>query len=137
MGDEIEVISAVRDFPSEEKADVIDDGGEIVLIKVSIKPGEEYGGCVSAGDFQLSWDDGADYWMNKNSILEDEMNDADFSPLEDLSRRDGGETTGWIAYTADEKKDTYKIEYTRRGAKVIGSDKTIDEFQKHITIPAA
>lgn len=45
--------------------------------------------------------------------------------------------TGWIAYTADEKKDTYKIEYTRRGAKVIGSDKTIDEFQKHITIPAA
>lgn len=49
----------------------------------------------------------------------------------------GGETTGWIAYTADEKKDTYKIEYTRRGAKVIGSDKTIDEFQKHITIPAA
>lgn len=61
-----------------------------MLIKVSIKPGEEYGGCVSAGDFQLSWDDGADYWMNKNSILEDEMNDADFSPLEDLSRRDGG-----------------------------------------------
>ena len=36
MGDTIEVISAVRDFPSTEEADLIAEGGEVVLLQVKI-----------------------------------------------------------------------------------------------------
>ncbi|MFE6645515.1 transcriptional regulator [Nocardioides sp. NPDC057772] len=137
MGDTIEVISAVRDFPSKESADVIADGGEIVLLQVKIKPGQEYGGRISDGNFQISWDNGADFWTPDTSQLEEELTAAKRTPFDDISRRDGGEVTGWIAFEADEKADTYLIEYSRAGAKVIGSDKEIAEFKKQIEIPAS
>ncbi|MER7558465.1 transcriptional regulator [Nocardioides sp. NPDC126508] len=137
MGDSIEIVSAVRDFPSKESADVIADGGEVVLLQVKIKPGKEYGGRISDGNFQISWDKGADFWTPDTSQLEEEMTAAKRTPFDDIARRDGGEATGWIAFEADEKADTYLIEYTRAGAKVIGSDKEIAEFKKQIEIPAS
>ncbi|MDO5618301.1 transcriptional regulator [Kocuria sp.] len=137
MGDSIEVVSVVRDFQSEEEAETIDAGGEVVLMEVKVTPGTEYGGLVSAGNFKISWDDGADFWNNKTRSVESEMESAGFTPFEDVSRRDGGEHTGWIAFVADERADTYLVEYTRRGADVIGSDETIDEFTTEFEIPAA
>ena len=89
MGDTIEVISAVRDFSSKESADVITDGGEIVLLQVKIKPGQEYGGRLSDGNFQISWDNGADFWTPDTSKLEDELTAAKRTPFDDISRRDG------------------------------------------------
>ena len=136
MGDTIEVISAVRDFPSKEKADTIADGGEVVLLQVKVKPGKEYGGLIQDGNFQISWDKGADFWTPESQMGE-EMTAAKRTPFEDISRRDGGEATGWIAFEAEEKADTYLIEYERRGAKVIGADKEIPEFKKQIEIPAS
>lgn len=137
MGDTIEVISAVRDFPSTEEADLIADGGEVVLVQVKIAPGKEYGGRVSEGNFEISWDKGADFESSDTRLMTEEMAAAKRTPLEDVQRRDGGEHTGWIAFQVDEKADTYLIEYTRDGAKVIGSDKTIAEFKEQVEIPAS
>ncbi|NYI80568.1 transcriptional regulator [Nocardioides panzhihuensis] len=136
MGDTIEIISAVRDFPSTEEADLIADGGEVVLVQVKVKPGKEYGGRVSEGNFEISWDKGADFESSDTRLMTEEMTAAKRTPLEDVQRRDGGEHTGWIAFQVDEKADTYLIEYTRDGAKVIGSDKTIAEFEEQVEIPA-
>lgn len=137
MGDTIEVISAVRDFPSTEEADLIAEGGEVVLVQVKIAPGKEYGGRVSEGNFEISWDKGADFESSDTRLMTEEMTAAKRTPLEDVQRRDGGEHTGWIAFQVDEKADTYLIEYTRDGAKVIGSDKTIAEFTEQVEIPAS
>lgn len=136
MGDSIEVVSALRDFPSEEEADLIAEGGEVVLLEVSVTPGTEYGGLISMGNFKISWDDGADFWGNKTRMVEEEMDAAGYTPFEDVSRRDGGEHTGWIAFLADERAETYLVEYSRAGAEVIGSDETIDEFTTEFEIPA-
>jgi hypothetical protein len=136
MGDTIEVVSAVRDFPSTEEADLIAEGGEVVLLQVKIKPGKEYGGRISDGNFDISWDNGADFESADTRLMTEELTAAKRTPLEDVQRRDGGEHTGWIAFRVDEKADTYIIEYTRDGAKVIGSDKTIDEFTEQVEIPA-
>lgn len=135
-GDSVEIISAIRDFPSQEQADLIADGGEVVLLQVKIAPGDEYGGRISAGNFKISWDEGADYWGNKTRMVEEEMDEADFAPLEDISRRDGGQHTGWIAFFADERAETYLVQYERSEAKVIGSDETIDAFVVDVEIPA-
>lgn len=137
MGDTIEIISAVRDFPSTEEADLIADGGEVVLVQVKITPGKEYGGRVSEGNFEISWDKGADFESSDTRLMTEEMTAAKRTPLEDVQRRDGGEHTGWIAFQVDEKADTYLIEYARDGAKVIGSDKTIAEFTEQVEIPAS
>lgn len=137
MGDTIEVISAVRDFPSKEEADLIADGGEVVLLQVKVTPGKEFGGRLSEGNFEISWDQGADFNSSDTRLMTEEMSAAGRTPLEDIARRDGGEHTGWIAFQIDEKADTYVIEYLRDGAKVIGSDKEIPEFKKQIEIPAA
>ncbi|MFD4325818.1 transcriptional regulator [Nocardioides sp. NPDC058538] len=136
MGDKIEVVSAVRDFPSAEEAELIAEGGEVVLVQVKIKPGKEYGGRISEGNFEISWDKGADFESSDTRLMTEEMTAAKRTPLEDVQRRDGGEHTGWIAFQVDEKADTYLIEYTRDGAKVIGSDKTIAEFTEQVEIPA-
>ncbi|WP_292649774.1 transcriptional regulator [Nocardioides sp.] len=135
MGDTVEVISAVRDFPSTEEADLIADGGEVVLLQVKVKPGKEYGGSVSYSNFDISADGGSDF-DSADSQLEEELTAANRTPLDSVRRMEGGETTGWIAYTVDEKGDTYLIEYERPGAKVIGSDKTIAEFKEQVEIPA-
>lgn len=137
MGDTIEILNAVRNFPSEERADLIEGGGEVVLVEVNVTPGDEFGGRISAGNFKISWDDGDDFWNNDTRMIEDEMEDAGYSPLEDISRIDGGEHTGWFAFFVDEESDTYLLEYDRPGAEVIGSDETIDEFVKIIDIPSA
>lgn len=137
MGDTLEVLSAVRDFPSDEEADLIADGGEVVLLEVSVTPGEEYGGLVSMSNFKISWDDGADFWGNKTRMIEDEMDEAGYTAFEDVSRRDGGEHTGWIAFFVDERADTYLVDYERRGAEVIGSDEVIDPFEEQFEIPGS
>lgn len=135
MGDTVEVISAVRDFPSTEEADLIADGGEVVLLQVKVKPGKEFGGSVSYSNFDISADGGTDF-DSADSQLEEELTAAKRTPLDSVRRMEGGEHTGWIAYTVDEKADTYVVEYVRDGAKVIGSDKTIEEFKQQVEIPA-
>ncbi|MFJ9392505.1 transcriptional regulator [Nocardioides sp. NPDC101246] len=137
MGDTIEVVSAVRDFPSTEEADLIAEGGEVVLLQVKIKPGTEYGGRISEGNFEISWDQGADFEGSDTRLMTEELTAAKRTPLEDVQRRDGGEHTGWIAFQVEEKTDTYLVEYERDGAKVIGSDKTIAEFTEQVEIPAS
>lgn len=136
MGDTVEVISAVRDFQSTEEAELIAEGGEIVLLQVKVTPGKEFGGLIQDGNFQISWDDGADFWSPDTDEVATELTAAKRKPFEDVSRRDGGEHTGWIAFEVDEKADTYVVEYERSGAKVIGSDKTIAEFKEQVEIPA-
>lgn len=136
MGDTVEVISAVRDFQSTEEAELIAEGGEIVLLQVKVTPGKEFGGLIQDGNFQISWDKGADFWSPDTDEVATELTAAKRKPFEDVSRRDGGEHTGWIAFEVDEKADTYVIEYERSGAKVIGSDKTIAEFKEQVEIPA-
>lgn len=135
LGDSIEVVSAIRDFPSDEESDFIAEGGEVVLLQLSVTPGEEYGGRISAGDFTISWDDGADFWNNKTRMVEDEMTAAGFEPADGFARRDG-EATGWIAFLADERSDTYLVEYNRGPASVIGSDEEIPSFTTEFEIPA-
>lgn len=137
MGDTVEILSAVRDFPSDEHADLVEDGGEVVLVEVNVAPGDEFGGRISDGNFKISWDDGADFWNNDTRMVADEMEAADRPVLEDVSRTDGGEHTGWIAFLADEKADTYLLEYLRDAAEVIGSDETVDEFAEEVEIPAS
>lgn len=135
-GDTIEVISAVRDFPSEEGAEVVAEGGEMVLLQVKVTPGKEFGGLIQDGNFQISWDKGADFWSPDTDDVATELTAAKRKPFEDVSRRDGGEHTGWIAFEVDEKGDTYVVEYERPAAKIIGSDKTIAEFKEQVEIPA-
>ncbi|TQL70727.1 hypothetical protein FB381_4669 [Nocardioides albertanoniae] len=136
MGDSIEVVSAVRDFPSKEEADLISDGGEVVLLQVKVKPGKEFGGRVSSGNFEISADK-SDFSTDDTRLMTDELEAAKRTPFDDIARRDGGEATGWIAFQVDEKADTYVVSYTRDAAKVIGSDKQINEFKQEIEIPAS
>ena len=136
IGDTIQIVSAVRHFPSTEQADLIAHGGEVVLIEVTITPGTDFGGRISEGDFKISWDNGADFWNNKTRMVADEMNAADFPALEDIARRDGGEHTGWIAFLVDQQADTYLLQYTRPESKIIGSDEVLDEFLVEVEIPA-
>lgn len=135
LGDSIEIVSAIRDFPSEEEAELIADGGEVVLLQISVTPSDEWGGRVSAGDFEISWDDGADFWNNKTRMVEDEMTDAGFEPTDGFSRRDG-EATAWIAFLPEERQDSYLVRYGRGPAEVIGSDEEIDSFSTEFEIPA-
>lgn len=137
MGDTVEVLSAIRDFPSEEEAELMVDGGEVVLLEVSVMPGDEYGGLVSMGNFEISWDEGDEFWGNKTRLVEEEMDAAGYAPLDDVSRSDGGEHSGWIAFLVDERADTYLVNYERDGAKVIGSDEEIDAFDQEFEIPAS
>lgn len=134
--DVIEIIKVIRDFDSEEQADVIADGGEVVLVQVKVSPGEKYGGAVSEGAFQISWD-GDEFWSNKTRLVTEDLEAADLEAFDRISRRDGGSQTGWIAFVVDERTDSYQLQYTRDAAKVIGSDETIDEFVKEIEIPSA
>lgn len=136
MGDTIEIVSVVRDFPSEEESELIENGGEVVLVEVSATPGEEYGGAISEGDFEISWDDGQEFWMNKTRMVEAEMEDADRPIFDRVRRMDGEDHTGWIAFLVDERADTYILEYSRSAAEVIGSDETVDEFTEELEIPA-
>lgn len=136
MGDTVEIVSAVRHFNSDDQAELIEAGGEVVLVEVSIAPGDEYGGRLSNGNFKISWDDGADFWNNDTRMIEDELEEADRPPLEDISRSDGGEHSGWIAFFVDEESDTYILEYERPAGEVIGSEETIDAFVEEIEIPA-
>lgn len=136
MGDTVEVVSAVRHFDSDDQAELIEAGGEVVLVEVNIAPGDEYGGRLSSDNFKISWDDGADFWNNDTRMIEDEMEEADRPPLEDISRSDGGEHSGWIAFFVDEESDTYLLEYERREGEVIGSGDTIDEYVEEVEIPA-
>ncbi len=136
MEDTIEIVSVVRDFPSEEESELIENGGEVVLVEVSATPGEEYGGAISEGDFEISWDDGQEFWMNKTRMVEAEMEDADRPIFDRVRRMDGEDHTGWIAFLVDERADTYILEYSRSAAEVIGSDETIDEFTEELEIPA-
>ncbi|MGI6879461.1 transcriptional regulator [Microbacterium sp. gxy059] len=135
MGDTIQVVSAIRDFPSEAEADLIAEGGEVVLVQVEVTTGDEFGGLVSAGDLEISWDEGADFWNNKTRMIADEMEAAGYEVFDDVSRRDGG-ATGWIGYLVDERADSYQLKYHRSGAEVIGSDEVIDAFDAELVIPA-
>lgn len=137
MGDEISILGAVRGFPSEENADVYEDGGEIVLVEVEVAPGDEFGGAISVGAFAISWDDGADFWNNDTRHVEEEMAEAGYPALEDVRRMDGETGTGWVAFFVDEVADTYIVEYERRAASVIGSDEEIDAFVETFEIPSA
>lgn len=137
IGDSIEIVSAVRDFPSEEHSDLIEGGGEVLLVELHITPGEDFGGRIADGNFKVSWDDGADFWNNDTRLVADEMEAADRPVLEDISRIDGGDHSGWIAFLVDEKADTYLVEYLRPAAEVIGSDETLDEFSEEVEIPAS
>jgi len=135
--DTIEIISAIRNFPSEKEAETIEEGGEVVLVEVKVTPGQKFGGSIREGSFEISWDGGSDFWNNTTRTLEDELKEADMERFEKISRRDGGSATGWIAYAVREKADTYTLEYTRSAAKIIGQDETIDEFSEQVEIPAA
>lgn len=134
--DVVEIVSVIRNFPSEEQADVIADGGEVVLVQVKVTPGEQYGGAISEGAFKISWDGGSEYWSNKTRMVTEDLEDADLEEFDRIARRDGGSKSGWIAFIVEEKTDSYHLEYTRDAAKVIGSDKTIDEFVEEIEIPS-
>lgn len=132
--DKVEILSVIRNFPSKEMAEDIADGGEVVLVQVKVTPGKKFGGAVSEGSFQISWDDGGDFWSNKTRMVEDELKAADLELFDRIARRDGGSKSGWIGYVVKEKADTYQLEYTRRAAKVIGQDKTIKEFTKQVKL---
>lgn len=135
--DKIEIVSVIRNFSSEQKADDIANGGEVVLVQVKVTPGQKFGGAVSEGSFEISWDGGSEFWNNKTRMVEDELKAADLELFDRIARRDGGSKSGWIAYVAKEKSDSYQLEYTRRAAKIIGQDKTIKEFSKQVDIPAS
>lgn len=137
MGDDISILSAVRNFQSEENADVYEDGGEIVLIEVEVTPGQEYGGAISVGAFAISWDDGADFWNNDTRHVEDDMAAAGYPALEDVRRMEGETGTGWVAFFAGDAANTYIIEYERRAASVIGSDEELDAFVETFEVPSS
>ena len=137
MDDDIEVLSAVRNFESSKKATAIKLGGEVVLLEVKITPGKKYSGLIQSGAFKISDDGGADYRYDQTTGVKAEMEAAGYEPFENVSRRDGGTHKGWIAYVPDEKKETYKIRYERGAGKVMGTDEKIPEFTTTFDIPAA
>jgi hypothetical protein len=137
MDDSIEVLSAVRNFESSKKSTAIELGGEVVLLEVKITPGKKYSGLIQSGAFKISNDGGADYRYDQTTGVKAEMQAAGYEPFENVSRRDGGTHTGWIAYVPDEKKDTYKIRYERGAGKVMGTDEKIPEYTTTFDIPNA
>ncbi|WP_426936945.1 transcriptional regulator [Brevibacterium sp. LE-L] len=137
MDDDIEVLSAVRNFESSKKATTIELGGEVVLLEVKITPGKKYSGLIQSGAFKISNDGGADYRYDQTTGVKAEMEAAGYEPFENVTRRDGGTHTGWIAYVPDKKKDTYTIRYERGAGKVMGTDEKIPEYTKTFDIPAA
>ncbi|WP_166821043.1 transcriptional regulator [Brevibacterium limosum] len=136
MQDKIEVLSAVRNFDSSQKATSIELGGEVVLLEVKITPGQKYSGLIQSGAFKISDDGGADYRYDQTDGLEAEMRAAGYEPFEDVTRRDGGTHQGWLAYVPDEKQDTYTIRYERGPGKVMGTEEKVPEFTTTFDIPS-
>lgn len=137
MGDEIEIISTVRNFESTDQTDLIDSGDKVVLLKVKATPGDEFGGFISTRDFEIPYDGGADYWNNLARSVEDEMEDAGFTPFEDVCSRDGKAQEGRIALLLDEKAGTYQVQYLRGAEEVIGIGERNEELEKTIDIPCS
>jgi len=137
MDDSIEVLSAVRNFESSEKASAIELGGEVVLLEVKVTPGQKYGGLVSIGDFEISYDGGNAYHYNQTSGVEEEMEAAGYTPMENVSRRDGGTHQGWIAFVPSEQADTYKIRYERGEGEVMGTGEKVPAYTEVFDIPSA
>ncbi|QFQ31446.2 hypothetical protein EEW87_015595 [Janibacter melonis] len=129
LGNTVEVTKIVRDFASEDFANIAEDGGEIVLVEIDAKAGDEFSGGVN-GPFKLRAD-GTD--SSSTSIVDDELEAAGMTPFDGPSR--GEEATGWLAFQINTRADSYEFVYTRLAAKVIGSDKTFPKEEWTIELP--
>lgn len=129
LGNTVEVTKIVRDFASEDFANIAEDGGEIVLVEIDAKAGDEFSGGVN-GPFKLRAD-GTD--SSSTSIVDDELEAAGMTPFDGPSR--GEEATGWLAFQVNTRADSYDFVYTRLAAKVIGSDKTFPKEEWTIELP--
>lgn len=129
LGNTVEVTKIVRDFASEDFANIAGDGGEIVLVEIDAKAGDEFSGGVN-GPFKLRAD-GTD--SSSTSIVDDELEAAGMTPFDGPSR--GEEATGWLAFQVNTRADSYEFVYTRLAAKVIGSDKTFPKEEWTIELP--
>lgn len=129
LGNTVEVTKIVRDFASEDFANIAEDGGEIVLVEIDAKAGDEFSGGVN-GPFKLRAD-GTD--SSSTSIVDDELEAAGMTPFDGPSR--GEEATGWLAFQVNTRADSYEFVYTRLAAKVIGSDKTFPKEEWAIELP--
>ncbi|GAA1240177.1 hypothetical protein GCM10009633_11480 [Janibacter melonis] len=129
LGNTVEVTKIVRDFASEDFANIAEDGGEIVLVEIDAKAGDEFSGGVN-GPFTLRAD-GTD--SSSTSIVDDELEAAGMTPFDGPSR--GEEATGWLAFQVNTRADSYEFVYTRLAAKVIGSDKTFPKEEWTIELP--
>ncbi|WP_201468173.1 hypothetical protein [Janibacter melonis] len=129
LGNTVEVTKIVRDFASEDFANIAEDGGEIVLVEIDAKAGDEFSGGVN-GPFKLRAD-GTD--SSSTSIVDDELEAAGMTPFDGPSR--GEEATGWLAFQVNTRADSYEFVYTRLAAKVIGSDKTFPKEEWTIELP--
>lgn len=126
-GDTVEIVSAVRNFESEEERELIEEGGEVVLVEITITPGDDQGGRITPDNFSISWDDGQNYEDDDTDDLEDEMSQANREPLREDDAR---EQSGWLAFLVEEQTDTYQVQYAR------SADDATDGFTEQVEIPA-
>lgn len=134
VGDTIEIVSVVRDFPAPSQDYRIKDGGEVLLVEVKVTPSGQYSGRVSPTDFSVAVGGSSPKKPTTLPSLKDEMSAAGFTMFEGVSRRDGaGE--GYLAIQIDTRQDTYEMEYNRSAAKIIGQDTTIDAFKDSFKLP--
>lgn len=132
LGEEITVVSAIRDMTSERHGDFIAEGGEVNYVQVEVSPSGEWGGALGTTDFAIEGHDNAE--VN----LLPEMRDNGYTPLDTYARRDGDSGPLWLAFTVHEQaEETYTMVYTRAESEVIGEDRTLPEFRGEVTIPAA
>ncbi|MFC7455965.1 hypothetical protein ACFQS2_02050 [Brachybacterium sp. GCM10030267] len=133
-GDEITVISAMRDMPSEHDSIYIEEGGEVLYLQIEVTPGEEFGGVVSMRDFFIQYGDEEE---NAKSSLGEEISEAGYTEFERAPRRDGATEPAWIGFTVEgERQESYTAAYVRPETEILGEDETIPEFRHEFEIPA-
>ena len=129
MGYTFVASSVVRNFPFNDHQTALADRGdtEQVLVKVKVTLSNKFYTSAGCGDLSILPDGASSSTIpasENNSVVEDDMKAAGYTPLEDV---DHGKTgTGWCSFAVQDPTDVLDLRYKRLAASTSGG-KTIPE----------
>lgn len=118
MGDTVRVTEIIRDYPSQFRKSYVEDGGEVVMLKVDLELGEDF--ATSGKRYKLHAGEEESVPGDSDAKLEE----AGFEPF-DVATDESGE--GWLSFLMYERADEYTLEITRQEAEIFPSGETLEE----------
>lgn len=118
MGDTVRVTEIIRDYPSEFRKSYLEDGGEVVMLKVELELGEDF--ATSGKRYKLHAGEEESVPGDSDAKLEE----AGYEPF-DVATDESGE--GWLSFLMYDRADEYTLEITRQEAEIFPSGETLEE----------